>query len=100
SFTSFCADTVAVADQLGKPPVLVGASLGGTSAMLAEGISDRTVSSGLVLVDITPNVNPEGVLRIQRFMASGLEGFATLEDAAATIASYTPNREKTFNPAG
>jgi pimeloyl-ACP methyl ester carboxylesterase len=100
SKTSFCADIVAVADAVGKPPVLVGASLGGTSAMLAEGTSDRTVSSGLVLVDITPNPNPEGVLRIQRFMASGLEGFATLEEAAAAIASYTPNREKPFNPAG
>jgi pimeloyl-ACP methyl ester carboxylesterase len=100
SKTSFCADIVAVADEVGKPPVLVGASLGGTSAMLAEGTSDRTVSSGLVLVDITPNPNPEGVLRIQRFMASGLEGFATLEEAAAAIASYTPNREKPFNPAG
>ncbi|HUD17041.1 MAG TPA: alpha/beta fold hydrolase, partial [Acidimicrobiales bacterium] len=37
SFTAFCADCVAVADQLGQPPVLVGASLGGMSAMLAEG---------------------------------------------------------------
>ena len=36
SFTSFCADTLAVADALGKPPVLVGASLGGMSAMLAR----------------------------------------------------------------
>ena len=44
SFTSFCADTVAVCDELGRPPVLVGASLGGMAAMLAEGTSDRTVS--------------------------------------------------------
>jgi len=97
SFTSFCADTLAVADKLGKPPVLVGASLGGMSAMLAEGTSDRTVSSGLVLVDITPNSNPEG---IRSFMQSGLEGFATLEEAAAAISAYTPNREKRVNPEG
>jgi pimeloyl-ACP methyl ester carboxylesterase len=100
SFTSFCADTVAVCDELGKPPVLVGASLGGMAAMLAEGTSDRTVSSGLVLVDITPNSNPEGIERIRTFMESGLDGFATLEDAAAAIASYTPNREKRVNPDG
>ena len=100
SFTSFCADTVAVCDELGRPPVLVGASLGGMAAMLAEGTSDRTVSSGLVLVDITPNSNPEGIERIRRFMESGLDGFATLEDAAAAIASYTPNREKRVNPDG
>ncbi len=60
SFTAFCADCVAVADQLGRPPVLVGASLGGMSAMLAEGTSDRTVSCGLVLVDITPKTNDDG----------------------------------------
>ena len=46
SFTAFCADTVAVADELGKPPVLVGASLGGMTAMIAEGTSDRALSSG------------------------------------------------------
>jgi len=89
-----------VADEIGKPPVLVGASLGGMAAMLAEGTSDRTVSSGLVLVDITPNSNPEGIERIQRFMRSGLDGFATLEDAAAAISSYTPNRPKRVNPTG
>ena len=44
SFTAFSADCIAVADQLEKPPVLVVASLGGISAMLAEGTSDRTVS--------------------------------------------------------
>jgi pimeloyl-ACP methyl ester carboxylesterase len=100
SFTSFCADTLAVVDKLGEPPVLVGASLGGMSAMLAEGTSDRVVSSGLVLVDITPKANPEGIERIRRFMASGLDGFSSLEDAAAAIADYTPNREKRVNPTG
>ena len=64
SFTAFCADCVAVVDALGRPPVLVGASLGGMSAMLAEGTSDRVVSSGLVLVDITPKTNDEGIQRI------------------------------------
>jgi pimeloyl-ACP methyl ester carboxylesterase len=100
SFTAFSSDCVAVADQLGKPPVLVGASLGGVSAMIAEGGSDRVVSSGLVIVDITHRSNPEGIQRIHDFMSSGLEGFATLEDAADAIAAYTPNRKKRVNPAG
>jgi non-heme chloroperoxidase len=100
SFTAFSADCVAVADALGRPPVLVGASLGGVSAMIAEGGSDRVVSSGLVIVDITHRSNPEGIQRIHDFMSSGLEGFATLEDAADAIASYTPNRTKRVNPAG
>ena len=100
SFTSFCADAVAVADQLGRPPVLVGASLGGMAAMLAEGTSDRPVSCGLVLVDITSKVNEEGIQRIGAFMQSGVDGFDTLEDAAAAIAAYTPQRKRTVNPAG
>jgi pimeloyl-ACP methyl ester carboxylesterase len=100
SFTAFCADCVAVVDQLGRPPVLVGASLGGMSAMLAEGTSDRTVSCGLVLVDIAPKVNGPGIDRIRTFMQSGFDGFDTLEDAAAAIAAYTPQRNKRTNPAG
>jgi non-heme chloroperoxidase len=100
SFTAYCADCLAVIDQLGRPPVLVGASLGGVTALLAEGASDRTVSSGLVIVDITRRTNPEGIRRIRDFMASGLAGFATLEEAAAAIAAYTPNRPRRVNPAG
>jgi pimeloyl-ACP methyl ester carboxylesterase len=100
SFTAYAADCVAVADALGRPPVLVGASLGGVAAMLAEGGSDRVVSSGLVVVDITHRSNPEGIQRIRDFMSSGLGGFATLEDAADAIAAYTPNRPKRVNPAG
>jgi pimeloyl-ACP methyl ester carboxylesterase len=100
SFTAFGADCISVVDQLGGLPVLVGASLGGVSAILAEGASDRDVSSGLVLVDIVHRPNPAGVQRIQDFMRSGLRGFATLEEAADAIAAYAPHRPKRVNPAG
>jgi non-heme chloroperoxidase len=100
SFTSFGADCISVCDQLGRPPVLVGASLGGVSAILAEGNSDRVVSSALVIVDVTHRNNPEGIQRITDFMKSGLGGFATLEDAAAAIAAYTPHRRRAPNPEG
>lgn len=100
SFTSFGADCIAVCDQLGRPPVLVGASLGGVSAILAEGSSDRVVSSGLVIVDVTHRNNPAGIQKIKDFMASGLGGFATLDEAAAAIAAYTPHRKRAPNPEG
>jgi len=100
SFTSFAADCISVCDQLGRPPVLVGASLGGVSALLAEGNSDRVVSSALVIVDITHRTNPVGIEKIKSFMMSGLGGFATLADAAAAIAAYTPNRKRSSNPDG
>jgi pimeloyl-ACP methyl ester carboxylesterase len=97
SFTAFCADCLSVVDQLHHPPVLVGASLGGISALLAEGTSDREVASGLVLVDIAPKASPEGVKRIQDFMRSGLDGFDSLEEVAASIAAYTPQRVRPTN---
>jgi len=100
SFSAYAADAIAVADQLGRPPVIVGASLGGVAAIIAEGTTDRVVSSALVIVDITHRSNPEGIQRIKDFMSSGMEGFATLEDAAEAIAAYTPNRPKRVNPAG
>jgi pimeloyl-ACP methyl ester carboxylesterase len=100
SFTAFGGDVVSVADQLGNPPVLVGASLGGLSALYAEGTSDRVVSSGLVLVDITLKTNTEGIQRIRTFMESGLGGFDSLEDAARAIAAYTPERNRAVNPDG
>jgi len=100
SFTAFGGDCIAVVDQLGRPPVLVGASLGGMSALIAEGTSDRTVSSGLVLVDITPKTNMDGIQRIKTFMESGLDGFDSLEDAAKAIAGYTPQRARPVKPAG
>ena len=100
SFSAYAADAIAVADALGGQPVLVGASLGGVAAIIAEGGTDRDVSSGLVIVDITHRSNPEGIQRIHDFMSSGLEGFATLEEAAEAIAAYTPNRPKRVNPAG
>jgi pimeloyl-ACP methyl ester carboxylesterase len=98
SFSAYAADAIAVADQLGRPPVIVGASLGGVAAIIAEGTTDRVVSSALVIVDITHRSNPEGIQRIKDFMSSGMEGFATLEDAADAIAAYTPNRPKRVNP--
>jgi len=100
AFSTFAADCIAVSDQLGKPPVLVGASLGGVSAIVAEGNTDRVVSSGLVIVDITHQSNPKGIERIKDFMMSGIGGFASLEDAATAIAAYTPNRKRKTNPAG
>jgi pimeloyl-ACP methyl ester carboxylesterase len=100
SFRAFANDAIAVADALGRPPVLVGASLGGVAAIIAEGGSDRVVASGLVIVDITHRSNPAGIERIKTFMSSGAEGFATLEDAADAIAAYTPNRPRRMNPTG
>lgn len=88
--TRFAQDQKAIAQQLSRPPVVVGASLGGLSAMLAQGESEEAIYSAIVLVDITPNMSEAGALNIIGFMSErSNEGFATLEEAADIIAAYT-----------
>lgn len=93
------ADLRAVIEQLGEQPVLVGASMGGMTSLIAEG-EHPGLAAGLVLVDIAPKVETDGTDQIMAFMRSGLEGFETLDDAAAAIAAYTPNRTRKANPEG
>jgi pimeloyl-ACP methyl ester carboxylesterase len=87
----FAADAAAIARAVGGGPALVGASLGGISSLLAVA-EDDTIASALVLVDVAPRVEAAGVQRIRTFMASGLSGFGSLEEAAAAIAAYNPHR--------
>lgn len=97
AFEDYAADAVAVcrevAESSGQAPVLVGASLGGISGLLAQHLGGPVLLAGLVLVDITPDIDADGVSRIQGFMAKRMrEGFSTLDEAAAAIAAYLPNR--------
>lgn len=91
---AFAADVLAVVAGLSTTPVLVGASLGGLTALVAVGESDEPVARALVLVDVAPRVEREGADRIRAFMRSGAAGFATLEDAADAISAYIPNRPR------
>jgi non-heme chloroperoxidase len=90
----FGADVRTIASSLGRPPVLIGASLGGLSSLVAVGESDTPIASGLVLVDVTPRVETEGRVKIQGFMRAGMRGFDSLEDAADSISAYLPNRPR------
>ena len=77
----------------GAAPVLVGDSLGGLGSLLAEGELAPGCASALVLVDVTPRLELDGVRRITGFMLEKvIEGFASLEEAAAAIAEYQPHR--------
>jgi pimeloyl-ACP methyl ester carboxylesterase len=91
-------DLLAVLRTLGRPAALVGASMGGTSSLIAS--SDEPDRAwGLVLVDIVPGFAASGVQRVRDFMTGNPEGFANLEEAAAAVSAYNPNRESK-NPAG
>jgi pimeloyl-ACP methyl ester carboxylesterase len=93
SLAAFAGDVVAIAEQLGTPPVVVGASLGGLAALLAEG-ERGPVLRGLVLVDVAPRLEQDGVKKVIAFMHTGLDGFASLEEAADAIAAYLPHRRR------
>lgn len=91
---AFAADVLAVMATLPTKPVLVGASLGGLTSLVAIGESPEPVASALVLVDVAPRVEVEGADRIRAFMRSGSAGFASIEEAADAIAAYIPNRPR------
>jgi pimeloyl-ACP methyl ester carboxylesterase len=80
-------------------PVLVGASMGGHTAMVAAG-EGRVDASAVVLVDIAPAVEREGGDRIRTFMNGAPDGFATLTEAADSIAAYLPHRPRPTSLAG
>ena len=103
AFADFAADAAAVAATLtkrsGKRPIAIGASLGGIASLLAEGDAEKAstgpVFAAVVLVDITPRVNREGVAKIQGFMRERAgEGFATITEAADSVAAYLPHRPR------
>lgn len=101
---AFASDVLAIARSFAQPPVLVGASLGGAASLLAIGQAARdghpAPARGLVLVDVAPRLEKQGVGQIRDFMTRHLDGFDSLDEAAAAIAGYTPNRRRAARPEG
>ncbi|SOD82236.1 alpha/beta fold hydrolase [Spirosoma fluviale] len=81
-----------------QKPALVGASMGGMTALVAEGERGtdypNSICSAIVLVDIAPRSEHKGIERIFAFMSQNLDGFATLGEAAEAVAAYLPNRPR------
>lgn len=94
STDAFVGDLNTVIDTLKQPPILVGASLGGATALLAMGEAQTERARALVLVDVVPRMSPEGVRHIRDFMTGSPDGFSNLEEAAAAVSRYIPNRPK------
>ena len=89
----FVSDVLAVAGCFTRKPIVVGASLGGMIAMLAEGLERPGSFDAIVLVDVAHRMRDAGVERIVAFMRDGFAGFASLDDAAAAVARYAGRRE-------
>jgi pimeloyl-ACP methyl ester carboxylesterase len=104
SLDAFAADVraVAAAATTAQAPVLIGASLGGLSALvaIAEAPAGHQVASGFVLVDVAPRLEPAGVARIGEFMLGHLDGFADLDEVADAVAAYNPHRPRPADLSG
>ncbi|HEY9557105.1 MAG TPA: alpha/beta hydrolase [Acidimicrobiales bacterium] len=96
SLDAFAGDTLAVARSLPTPPILVGASLGGLSSLvaIAESPEPSQTARALVLVDVAHRMEESGRDRIGDFMTGNLAGFASLEEAADAISAYNPHRPR------
>ena len=94
------ADVMAVLDQIGRPVILIGASMGGLTGILVADQAGPERVVRLVLVDVVPRFEKNGSARIRNFMFSGLHGFGSLEEAADAVAAYLPHRPKPRSPEG
>jgi pimeloyl-ACP methyl ester carboxylesterase len=98
SYAIRSADLKAVLAGVDGPFVLIGASMGGVTAMQAVGEGMRP--SAVVLVDIVLRPELAGVQRIRNFMLGNPDGFANVEAVVEAVAAYNPNRPRPRNPNG
>jgi pimeloyl-ACP methyl ester carboxylesterase len=98
---AFARDLVKVCAQL-NGPVLIGASLGGTSSLAALGMTrNEPCGRALVMVDVAPHIEAAGADRILNFMRDRAEaGFASLEEVADAVHAYNPHRPRPSDLSG
>jgi pimeloyl-ACP methyl ester carboxylesterase len=97
SVDALSADVLKVLEQIDRPVVLIGASMGGLTSILVAKEAGPDVVTRLVLVDVVPRFEKDGSARIRDFMFSNVDGFDTLEQAADAIGAYLPHRKRPKN---
>jgi|SRR2546421_2264955 len=90
TIASAAGDLAALTDALGLTTfALVGLSLGGRVAIQYAGTHRERVTR-LVVVDIGPDIAPDGRMRVGRLMAVAPERFATVDEAFAYLRANNP----------
>jgi pimeloyl-ACP methyl ester carboxylesterase len=91
TIAAFGADLHGLANRLALGRfVLVGMSMGGMTALGYAGVHGASLR-GLVVVDIAPEIQPEGRDRIVAFM-KGRDSFASLDEAVDYAYAFNPRR--------
>jgi pimeloyl-ACP methyl ester carboxylesterase len=93
-FEQFIEDFRRVCDSLPNVPVVIGASMGGLTALLAHSEKPKVDLKAVVLVDIAPRWDERGVAAMLAFMRQNPNGFASLEEAAEAIRAFLPHRRR------
>ena len=98
SFEQFVEDFRRVCASLPNLPIVIGASMGGLTALLAHSEKPKVDLKALVLVDIAPRWDERGVTAMLAFMRQNPEGFPSLEEAQEAIRSFLPHRRRGNEP--
>src|SRR3546814_17524583 len=87
-------DLVDLIATLPQKPIIVGASMGGMTALFAVGLAHAEAVRSVILVDVVPGLDPEGSHQIVDFLQGHMDGFDNLEQAGAAVGAYNPHRPR------
>jgi pimeloyl-ACP methyl ester carboxylesterase len=93
-FEQFVEDFRRVCDSLPNTPIVIGASMGALTGLLAHSEKPKVDLRAMVLVDIAPRWDERGVSAMLAFMRQNPDGFATLEEAKEAIRAFLPHRRR------
>lgn len=99
-FEQFVEDFRRVCSSLPHPPLLVGASMGGLTALLAHSEKPLVDLKALVLVDIAPRWDERGVESMLAFMRQHPKGFEDLDEARQAVRGFLPHRRAATSSEG
>lgn len=95
-FAAYVRDYAAIIAEHGGEAALVGASLGGRTALLMCTTHPQMVGA-LALADVTPRIDEDAASDMRAFFHHSAQGFASVDEAAHALASLT--EDKTPAPA-
>ena len=95
---AFAEDLRIIAATFDKPPIFIGASLGGVSGLIAQAEPNHVIFSAIILVDVAHRAENKGAERIISFMNKHMEeGFADIQEAGKAVAGYLPHRSRSID---